>query len=85
MYFDYHDDLLICTIDKVVSTTILSHFKLLASKREIGFISPEQSRDDTRDKFYALNRGTTVYAVEEARRNESMTSRKRQYKYILKS
>ena len=57
MYFDYHDKLLVCTIDKVMSTTFLAHFKKLAMKREPSSINHETSRDDTRDMYYRINRG----------------------------
>ena len=57
MYFDYHDKLLVCTIDKVMSTTFLAHFKKLGMKREPNLINTETSRDDTRDIFYRINKG----------------------------
>ena len=57
MYFDYQDKLMVCTIDKVVSTTILFHFKQLAFKRIPGFIISETNRDETRDVVFALNKG----------------------------
>ena len=41
MYFDYQDKLLVCTIDKVMSTTFLAHFKKLAQKRKPNFIKLE--------------------------------------------
>ena len=57
MYFDYHDKLLVCTIDKVMSTTFLAHFKKLALKRRPGLITLKTNRDDTRDIFYGLDKG----------------------------
>ena len=57
MYFDYQDKLLVCTIDKVMSTTFLAHFKKLALKRKPNFIKLETSRDDTRDIFYGIDKG----------------------------
>ena len=57
MYFDYQDNLLVCTIDKVMSTTFLAHFKKLALKRKPNLIKLETSRDDTRDIFYGLDKG----------------------------
>ena len=58
MYFDYKDNLLVCTIDKVMSTTLLAHFKNLALKRERDFINMSTaSRDEIRDVVYALKRG----------------------------
>ena len=58
MYFDYQDNLMVCTIDKVGSTTIYFHFKHLAFTRIPGFLLSETSRDETRDIVYSLNRGT---------------------------
>jgi hypothetical protein len=57
MYFDYRDSLLICTIDKVSSTTILTHFKKLAMVRDVGFNTYQTSRDETRDSYYGLRKG----------------------------
>lgn len=57
MYFDYQDNLLVCTIDKVSSTTWLYHFKNLAMLRYPEFINVEKSRDETRDIYYALKTG----------------------------
>ena len=57
MYFDYQDKLLVCTIDKVGSTTWLAHFKNLAAKRIPEFNLADTSRDETRDIVYALNKG----------------------------
>ena len=61
MYFDYQDKLLVCTIDKVGSTTWLAHFKNLAAKRIPEFNIADTSRDETRDIIYALNKGTYLY------------------------
>ena len=61
MYFDYQDKLLVCTIDKVGSTTWLAHFKNLAAKRIPEFNLADTSRDETRDIIYALNKGTYLY------------------------
>ena len=58
MYFDYQDNLMVCTIDKVGSTTIYFHFKHLAFTRIPGFLLSETSRDETRDIVYSLKRGT---------------------------
>ena len=57
MYFDYHDKVLICTIDKVMSSTFFAHFKKLAIKRKPKLIQPETNRDELRDSFYGLKRG----------------------------
>ena len=57
MYFDYQDNLMVCTIDKVGSTTIYFHFKHLAFTRIPGFLLSETSRDETRDIVYGLNKG----------------------------
>ncbi len=57
MYFDYQDNLLVCTIDKVSSSTWLGHFQRLGSIRDPDLISQNTSRDDTRDKYYALSKG----------------------------
>ena len=60
MYFDYQDKLMVCTIDKVVSTTILFHFKQLAFKRIPGFLISETNRDETRDVVFSLNKGINL-------------------------
>jgi len=57
MYFDYQDNLMVCTIDKVSSTTLLFHFKKLAMLRYPEYINIEKSRDETRDFYYALKTG----------------------------
>ena len=60
MYFDYEDGLLVCTIDKVGSSTWFVNFLQLAMARhpEAGFTWDQTTRDELRDVFYRIRSGT---------------------------